>query len=60
MVKSRARQSKAFANSFTTASLALPSTAGAWTATTKRGGSPTLPPTLFREEFGRTLISIKS
>ena len=58
MVTFRARIPKVFANSFTTAELAFPSTAGACTATTKRGGFPTSPPTLLRDELGRTLISI--
>jgi hypothetical protein len=43
----------------TTAEFALPSTAGACTATTNLGGSPAVPPTLFREAFGRTRISSK-
>ena len=54
IVKSRARSPKVVASSLITAALALPSTAGARTATTNRGGSPAVPPTLLREALGRT------
>ena len=46
----------ALASSLRIALLALPSTAGACTATIRRGGSPAVPPTLLMDELARTRI----
>lgn len=54
IVKSRDLRPNALASSLRIAVLALPSTAGAWTATTRRGGSPAVPPTLLIDALART------
>ncbi len=60
IVKSLGRKSKALASSLRIALLALPSTAGAWTATIRRGGSPAVPPTLLLVALARTrMLKVK-
>jgi len=60
IVKSLGRRSKALASSLMIALLALPSTAGAWTATIRQGGSPAVPPTLLLDELARTrMLKVK-
>lgn len=59
-MKSRDLSPNALASSLRIALLALPSTAGAWTATTRRGGSPAVPPTLLLDAFARTrMLKVK-
>ena len=50
----------ALASSLRIAVLALPSTAGAWTATTRRGGLPAVPLTLLSVALARTrMVKVK-
>ena len=59
-MKSLGLKPNALASSLMIAVLALPSTAGAWTATTRRGGSPAVPPTLLVDELARTrMVKVK-
>ena len=60
ILKSLDLRPNAFASSLMIALLALPSTAGAWTATIKRGGSPAVPPTLLLDALARTrMLKVK-
>ena len=60
IVKSLDLRPNALASSLRIALLALPSTAGAWTATTRRGGSPAVPPTLLLVALARTrMVKVK-
>ena len=60
IVKSLDLRPNALASSLRIALLALPSTAWAWTATTRRGGSPAVPPTLLLDAFARTrMLKVK-
>ena len=54
IVKSLDLRPNTLASSLRIAVLALPSTAGAWTATTRRGGSPAVSPTLLMGALART------
>lgn len=54
IVKYRDLSPNALASSLRIALLAFPSTAGAWTATTRRGGSPAVPPTLLLVALAQT------
>jgi len=60
IVKSRDLRPNALASSLRIALFALPSTAGAWTATIRRGGSPAVPPTLLLDALARTrMLKVK-
>jgi len=54
IVKSLGRRSKALASSLMIVLLAMPSTAGAWTETIRRVGSPAVPPTLLLDALAQT------
>ena len=59
-MKSLDLRPNALASSLRIAVLALPSTAGAWIATTRRGGFPAVPPTLLMDELARTrMVKVK-
>jgi hypothetical protein len=57
ILKSRDLSPNALASSLRIALLVFPSTAGAWTVTTRRVGSPELPPTLLLDALARTRMS---